>query len=302
MSDEPPSYETATGSSQPGPSNAATRNGIPPHIRRSMEDEARPLPEGWVRQFDDKSHHQFFVDTKADPPRAIWQHPYDDEQYLSTLPSEERERVEGVHGLLKVPTDADMAAESSDDDHDHDHDHNHDRDHGKSASSGQKSKQTPSELPPRPAGQEKKSFGRRLKDKVTNTTHEQREAERQRRAEAEARAYEAHQAFRRAMLEAQRTGQPQFVGKSRDGKDVYIEPPHGPPGYGYAPGAYGRGAYGGPGQAYNPYAQGPYANPDARFIRPADPYDRPYGYGYGGGLGLPLFGGLAGGLLLGSLI
>ena len=291
MSDAPPSYEVATGSSQPSASNADTRNGIPPHIRRSMEDESRPLPEGWVRQFDEKSHHQFFVDTKSNPPRSIWHHPYDDEQYLSTLTSEDRERVEGLHGLLRVPTRADIAAESSEDDHDEHHD-------ASATSAGKKPQQHSEQLPPRPVGQEKRTFGRRLKDKVTNSTHEQREAERRKRAEEEARAYKMHQALRRAMLEARRTGKPQYIGKGRDGKDVYIEPPMDPTSSAYAPGIYGRGAFG---NTYNPYSQGPYTTPNATYIRPADPYYRPYGYGYGGGLGLPLLGGLTGGLLLGSL-
>ena len=255
-----------------------------------------------MRQFDEKSHHQFFVDTKANPPRSIWHHPYDDEDYLRTLPSEERERIESLHGLQREPTQADIAAEISDDDHDS-------HSIGKGSPTDSRPSQRPADLPPRPAAsQEKKTFGRKLKDKLTNTTHEQREAERHQRAQEEMRAYEAHQAFRRAMAEAARTGQPQYVGKSRDGKDVYIEAPQGPAGYGYGPGCYRRGGggpyggYAGPGQAYNPYAQGPYANPDARFIRPADPYYRPNGYGYGGGLGLPLLGGLAGGLLLGSAL
>ena len=108
MSDAPPSYETATGSNSNNnnagsSSNSAAqnhdpsnhldvhRNGISPAQRRSMEDEGRPLPPGWVRQYDTNESHQFFVDTTADPPRSIWQHPYDDEQYLSTLTSEERE-------------------------------------------------------------------------------------------------------------------------------------------------------------------------------------------------------------------
>ena len=35
------------------------------------------------------------VDTKADPPRAIWTHPYDDEEYLREHP-EVREKVESL--------------------------------------------------------------------------------------------------------------------------------------------------------------------------------------------------------------
>lgn len=45
------------------------KNGIPPQSRRSMEDENRELPPGWIRQYDPQEHHQFFVDTTANPPR-----------------------------------------------------------------------------------------------------------------------------------------------------------------------------------------------------------------------------------------
>ncbi|KAG9050556.1 hypothetical protein FS837_004413 [Tulasnella sp. UAMH 9824] len=49
--------------------------------RMSMEDESRPLPDGWIRQFDPGSAHHFYVDTRGTPPRSIWVHPLDDEQY-----------------------------------------------------------------------------------------------------------------------------------------------------------------------------------------------------------------------------
>jgi hypothetical protein len=98
MSDgPPPAYEDATQSKKAQfsrPANYASyshlavpRNGIPPLHRRSMEDEGRPLPPGWIRQYDAKESHQFFVDTNTTPPRSIWHHPYDDDQYLSTLSS-----------------------------------------------------------------------------------------------------------------------------------------------------------------------------------------------------------------------
>jgi hypothetical protein len=48
------------------------------------------------------------VDTKADPPRSTWVHPYEDEQYLSEHP-EVREKVGKRHstagGNLKPPMD-----------------------------------------------------------------------------------------------------------------------------------------------------------------------------------------------------
>lgn len=276
----PPPYEAAASSSTAAPTHLhpetahKERNGIPPSIRRSMEDENRELPPGWVRQYDAKAHHQFFVDTAADPPRSIWHHPYDDDQYISSVSPEERARIQNLH---KAPTQADIEAESSDDDH-----HNNYADYP--------------ELPPRPSNDGgNRKFGRKLKDKLTNSTHEEREAKRRQREEEERRAYEQHQKFRAAMSTAAQTGVPQFLGKDREGKDVYIEPPYGAGG-GY--GGYNQGAYG-----YNPYTQGPYANPNARFVRPPDPYSRPYGYGYGGGLGIgaPLLG-LGGGLLLGGLL
>jgi len=256
-----------------------------------MEDEARELPPGWVRQYDAKEHHQFFVDTTAHPPRSIWQHPYDDAEYLASLSPAERARIQSLH---RVPTTADIEAESSDDDHDHHRDGEHAASH---------SSAFPQELPERPAHPEGgvHRFGRKMKDRLTNTTHEERERKRQQRAEEEQRAYERHQRLRAAMAKAVETGEPQLVGKDAEGKDVYVESPYGANGYGGGYGGgfggYGNGAYG-----YNPYSQGVYASPNARYLRPQMPYSRPYGYGYGGGLGLPLGLGLGGGLLGGSLL
>jgi len=138
-----------------------------------------------------------------------------------------------------------------------------------------------------------------MKDKLTSTTHEQREAERAKRAAEEHQAHERYTAYRAAMSRAIETGEPQLIGKDREGRDVYIQPPatgydgQGGPAYSSLP----MGARG-----YSPYMQGPYASPNARFITPDYPYQRPYGYGYGGGLGLPLMGGLMGGLLLGDML
>src|SRR4051794_21811217 len=102
--DAPPPYEDARAPSSslnqhiPTPFNVPqkARNGIPPQVRRSMEDESRPLPPGWVRQYDPTQGHQFFVDTTKDPPRSIWHHPYDDDIYMNGLSSEERAKVQGI--------------------------------------------------------------------------------------------------------------------------------------------------------------------------------------------------------------
>lgn len=239
-----------------------------------MEDEMRELPTGWVRSFDPQEGHQFFVDTTANPPRSIWVHPYDDEQFLSTLSPEERARHTRMHRTMTMN---DIAAEDSDHE----------------------------DLPPRPAAKSTgtaagsnsgaqptgiSKFSRKLKDKITGQTHEERERHRVQRAEQERQAYMAHLRARQALMKAIETGQPQFLCKDQQGRDVYIEPPRGP----YAP----RGAYG-----YNPYnAGGIYSNPNVRIMRPTGPYGRPYGYGYGGGAGLPIAAGFLGGAFLGTAL
>ncbi|KZT05979.1 uncharacterized protein LAESUDRAFT_813206 [Laetiporus sulphureus 93-53] len=45
-----------------------------------------PLPEGWVQDYDQRANHPFWVDTRANPPRSIWVHPYEDEQFLREHP------------------------------------------------------------------------------------------------------------------------------------------------------------------------------------------------------------------------
>lgn len=237
-----------------------------------MEDLHRPLPEGWVRSYDHKENHQFFVNTKVDPPKSYWEHPLDIPEVVKSLSTEERERLQEEEDRLRQR--AAHTPEHSDDEHHAD-----------------------PELPPRPSGSRtpsKKTFGEKLKDKVTGTTHEERVRERAQREKEEREYYEAHMRLRQAMQQAEITGQPQFFAKDRDGKDIYVEPPSGV-GYGY-------GGYGSRGYGINPYSSGPYANPNARYIRPGYQYGRPYGQYGGGGLGLPVAGGLLGGLLLGGLL
>ncbi|KIW05565.1 uncharacterized protein PV09_03440 [Verruconis gallopava] len=285
----PPSYEQSTGRTKIGTTGLRTvpeaRNGITPAQRRSMEDENRPLPDGWIRQFDHQSNHQFFVDTRANPPRSIWHHPYDDEQYLASLSPEEREIVTHLHRSISLK---DIAVESSDDEAGSStKKHKHRTGEATVPSSSTAAGPSSAAQSEQPRGLHK--YGRKLKDKITGSTHEERERERYLRAQEEQQAYEAHLAFRRAMSRAIQTGQPQFLAKDQQGHDIYIEPPNGPA---IPPGARG----------YNPYASGVYANPNARFVRPSNPYNRPYGSGYGGGYGLPIVGGLLGGALLGGLL
>jgi hypothetical protein len=238
-----------------------------------MEDEHRPLPPGWVRQYDASTHHQFFVDTKSNPPRSTWNHPHDDEQYLNSLTSDERQHITRLNRSVSLK---DIEAESSDDEG-----------HTSSAAKRVHASTSAATTTTEPKGIHK--FGRQMKDRLTHSTHQERENERAIRAKEEQEAYTAHLAFRQAMSRAVQTGQPQYLCKDRQGHDIYIEPPNGP--------SLPVGARG-----YNPYAQGPYGNPNARFVRPEQPYTRGPGYGYGGGYGFPLMGGFLGGALLGGLL
>ncbi|KAJ4485961.1 hypothetical protein J3R30DRAFT_3655257 [Lentinula aciculospora] len=70
-----------------------------------------PLPYGWIEQRHE-SGHPYYVDTKANPPRSIWTHPYEDEQYLHEYP-DAREKVKrssnqefgSSHSGLQQPLD-----------------------------------------------------------------------------------------------------------------------------------------------------------------------------------------------------
>lgn len=283
-SDAPPTYEQASGSSRPSASATTAASGsnhlsVPQQqeaaVRKSMEDMLRPLPKGWIRQYDPSTHHNFFVDTLAKPPRSIWVHPFDDEQYQSEHPAEvknERERIEREN-MLQADTDDDDDCPPSSSKH-----------RSTATTSGAGAGTGAGSVGAQPKGMKK--LGRTLKDKLTNTTHAEREAKRAAQRQAEQRAYQQHQAIRQALITATRTGQPQLVGRDKQGREIFAQPP--------PPGAYGYGAtlgYG-PYQTFDgPYgAYGPYS-------RPMGPYSRPYG-----GTGLPIIGGLAGGMLLGGLL
>ncbi|KAE9408253.1 hypothetical protein BT96DRAFT_28531 [Gymnopus androsaceus JB14] len=55
------------------------------HTPSDIEDI--PLPNGWVEEIHE-SGHPYYVDTLASPPRSIWIHPYEDEQYLQHHPED----------------------------------------------------------------------------------------------------------------------------------------------------------------------------------------------------------------------
>ncbi|PBL01200.1 hypothetical protein ARMGADRAFT_415668 [Armillaria gallica] len=52
-------------------------------MTRDPNDQA--LPYGWIKQVHE-SGHPYYVDTRANPSRSIWVHPYEDDQFLKEHP------------------------------------------------------------------------------------------------------------------------------------------------------------------------------------------------------------------------
>ncbi|CCO27967.1 hypothetical protein BN14_01958 [Rhizoctonia solani AG-1 IB] len=222
-----PLYGQCGGSGYTGPTVCA--EDLPPPYdftdddQHSMEDESRPLPKGWVRDYDHANKHHFYVDTTANPPRSIWVHPFEDEQF-------QREHPE----LFKEPSRPPSSSPEG------------------SAAAG------PSDT--HDGKPEKKGFVQKLKDMATEHAAKKEEDRRQR----EQLQREAVQRYvmRRQQLLQQRQQQQHTYGQG--------------PLYGSA-NVYGHGRYPPPGVAYG-------------------------GRRRGGNMAFPLMGGLAGGMLLGSML
>lgn len=231
---------TASTTSEPDVTHLAP--GMTEDGRRSMDDERRELPEGWVRCFDPKQEHHFYVDTAT--KRSTWVHPYDDPEYLAALPD--------THPANPRSPEAQQIVRRAEEE----------QQRRKDKASG-------------------RNWFQRKKDDIIGTKEERtraKEEKRRRRAEEEKRMMKAQQEYmkrRRELLQRQ-LNDPSI-------RSYYASNPYG---YSAPLSPYGRMGYGGLGGYGYGYPGG---------------YGRRYGgYGYGGGMGMPLFGGLAGGMLLGS--
>ncbi|GAW06010.1 hypothetical protein LENED_007902 [Lentinula edodes] len=121
-----------------------------------------PLPYGWVEQRSPDGH-RFYVDTKANPPRSIWTHPYEDEQYLHEHP-DVREKMRTSTSNQELRSSRSDIKQSNYDD----------RDARRHSYNGQSSS---SKIP----GHNRGFFGK-LKDKAIGTK-EERQAEKARAAQ-----------------------------------------------------------------------------------------------------------------------
>ncbi|KAK0672362.1 hypothetical protein QBC41DRAFT_24390 [Cercophora samala] len=223
------------------------RNSIPLQARRSMEDELRPVPYGWVREYDPDGEHQFFVDTNYNPsPRSIWHHPHDDDEFVSSLDEAEKNTLQLQ--ISEYGSVDNLSDETTDD-------------------SGSDSRASD--------GLAKRSLARKLKDTLTGTTHDQRVSARAERAVAEKEMYRQHRILRKGMTTAMHTCRPAFLGKDENRTHMFLEAPgHTFPGVADA-------------KPLSPYldeiiydeSEYGYSKPKGRYLRPGS---KMYGLGYGG--------------------
>lgn len=212
------------------------------------------------------------VDTKSNPPRAIWVHPYEDEQFLAAHPEVKAKEDTSTTPDFDAPPSYDVATE------------------GRSSASAEKDKVGSSNHPDQPdAGPSslavhKRGVFSRLKDKAIGTKEEREEHKRVKTEQAEqaeerarrARIRELEERKERHRIRAEQAAREEELARQRRMRELEERE------------AYMR-AYGG----YAPYHPSYGARPG-------------YGPGSTSGLGgdntaALLLGGLAGGLLLGDI-
>ncbi|CAD6590605.1 MAG: hypothetical protein TREMPRED_005814, partial [Tremellales sp. Tagirdzhanova-0007] len=263
--------------------------------RRSMDDETRDLPKGWVRCFDPKTNHHFYVDEHT--KRASWVHPYDDPEYLRTLPDTHPANPNSAQGqaIRKRGEDEQLMVQKMQNDQKMKNDEYRKGDEGlQGHNSGD-------------GGGGHRNWVQRQKDKLVGTPEERAKAKAEKkRIEAEqlkqAREAEAAYIKRRQDLMQKQLNDPN-IRKSLQPSITRISCKLGRADMDRTESMYGN----------DPYA---YSPPSAGYSRGGGMMSSPYGYGYGGGygrrgygggmggmgMGLPLMGGLAGGLLLGDAL
>ncbi|KAJ7225649.1 hypothetical protein GGX14DRAFT_693588 [Mycena pura] len=177
-------------------------------------NDSRPLPYGWISQTDAGTGHTFYVDTKATPPRSIWVHPLDDEQYRREHPDEKKHHDAPSYSAPSTPP----VASSSD-------------------RAGYKP----------PAGKpEKRGFFGKLKD-ATLGTKEEREQEKRQKEERRRQLMELRERRHQELLAQQAAMYQQQQQQQMMYQQQYGQPQYG--GGGYGPPQRSGGGFGGGGMA-----------------------------------------------------
>ncbi|TFL06796.1 hypothetical protein BDV98DRAFT_589026 [Pterulicium gracile] len=287
---------------------------------RSGTDD-RLLPYGWTQQHDPNSDHVFYVDTKATPPRSIWVHPYDDPQFLAEHPDVE----EKVHSDTKAaPPDEELPAYEKQASFSA-----HQQEKAPEVKAAASFASLPNEGESSTGKEKKRGMFSKMKDAALGGTKEEREAAKKRDQEwAESRRQQ-----RMAYAPQYGSGSSYHPGSpvaGYPGAAAHFGPQHPPqfhqqnsygPGPQHPPQFHQQNSYGpGPNPGYghnNGYQPGPqqyqapYPSPQGSYGYPQGPYgpppphivytQQPGGSG-SGSMAVPVLGGIAGGVLLGSLL
>lgn len=181
-----------------------TRSTIPqPSHRRSSDNNFHQLPPYWIRQYDSESHRYYFVDTSSQPPRLIWHQTYDDAIFHSASPYVENVQL-GSHNSNNSDCSLPQSSLYSQNLPSH------------QRRVRQSETQTQNQRVPK--------LYRKIKDIVTNTTHEERVEARQMREQLEQEVYHRN-AYTRTKKQAMPTHGSQRYGRDHRGRDVWIGAP-----------------------------------------------------------------------------
>jgi len=257
-----------------------------PELSTVMPFNPAQLPDGWIQEFDPNNNHPFWVDTKADPPRSTWVHPYEDEQFLREHP-DIRDKIAALRA--KGAGIDDRPPPYSPRRHSFSGVSSNHLSAGPSGANAADRNATSHPPTPTPGSAAKhRGFFGKMKDKAIGTK-EEREAARK----EEQRMMEQMAQRRRQQRAAYQPTYGAPVGSPGPGRYTsrYGGSGFGSSGLGYGGRGYGGLGYGGlGGGSYGGYGRSSYGGLGG-------------GGGFGGGgIGLPLLGGLAGGLLLGDVL
>ncbi|KAL7412833.1 hypothetical protein BDY24DRAFT_79145 [Mrakia frigida] len=79
------------------PSSSSSSPSTPSYLTQDVsplpsvaEIDGQDLPDGWIKQWDYQNDCEFYVDTKSNPPRSIWVHPFEDPDFIQSIPDSQQ--------------------------------------------------------------------------------------------------------------------------------------------------------------------------------------------------------------------
>jgi hypothetical protein len=249
----PPSYATVTATSG---FNIQPYQDVSDKPRQRLEDKNRLPPEEQIQHPGGKKWHRLLIERTQKATKSTTGPLCDETQHPKVLPTVQGQEPDSKSAISDTNTNS--SSSYADDESDSD---------------------DASTIIPEKRGVRVNigfpgsivMLGRKLKDRMTHTTHEEREMTRRLRAAERERVLRWEHKIRRTMSKAMDSGQPQYLHTDGDGMDVYVEPPD-------------RAAAASASSSKtttrdidtNPLS--PYHDPNARFVKPKYTYDDLYGY------------------------